>query len=187
VEPSLASPDAQAALAGRVARGEASAEEDFARLYRPRVLAMMRARLRDRETARELANDVLMAALVALRQGRLREGEKLSGFVHGIARNVANSHLRGVYARPPEAPLEESHAVVEPYEELERAQRVARVRREMEGLDPLDRLILTRTLVDGLKPGEIAPATGLSPEAVRARKSRAIKRLVEGLRERSRS
>jgi len=42
------------------------------------------------------------------------------------------------------------------------------------------------TLVDGLKPGEIAARTGLTSEVVRKRKSRASKKLQEVIRKRSR-
>ena len=122
------SPELQATLAERIGRDVPEAREEFARLFQPRVLLMLQARLRDREAARELASDVLMAALGALRKGQLREGEKLSSFVYGIARNLVNNHLRGVYARPLDVPIEETHAVVDPYAEMEHAQRVESLR-----------------------------------------------------------
>jgi RNA polymerase sigma-70 factor (ECF subfamily) len=50
--------------------------------------------------------------------------------------------------------------------------------------DRVDREILTLTLFEGLKPGEIARRVGLSPEAVRTRKSRAVQRVIEELRSR---
>jgi DNA-directed RNA polymerase specialized sigma24 family protein len=39
--------------------------------------------------------------------------------------------------------------------------------------------VLTLTLVEDLKPGEIAAQVGLSAEAVRMRKSRALRRVTE--------
>jgi DNA-directed RNA polymerase specialized sigma24 family protein len=47
--------------------------------------------------------------------------------------------------------------------------------------------VLLLTLVDGLKPREIARRLGLSDEVVRARKSRALKKIIEFVRDRSRT
>jgi RNA polymerase sigma-70 factor (ECF subfamily) len=58
------------------------------------------------------------------------------------------------------------------------------VREELKQLDPTDRRILLLTLVEGLKPAEIADRLGLSAEVVRARKSRAVKKIVESTRTR---
>jgi DNA-directed RNA polymerase specialized sigma24 family protein len=42
----------------------------------------------------------------------------------------------------------------------------------------IDRRILAFTVVDGLKPAQVAQELGVSAEVVRARKSRALKRLA---------
>jgi RNA polymerase sigma-70 factor (ECF subfamily) len=55
------------------------------------------------------------------------------------------------------------------------------------GLSAADRQVLTLTLVDGLKPGEIAVQIGATAEVVRTRKSRALKRILEILGGRSRN
>ena len=60
---------------------------------------------------------------------------------------------------------------------IEIAEREALVRRALDRLDRTDREILLRTLIEGEKPGVIAEALGLSPEMVRQRKSRAIKKV----------
>jgi DNA-directed RNA polymerase specialized sigma24 family protein len=51
--------------------------------------------------------------------------------------------------------------------------------RALSALGPADREVLLLTLVEGLKPGEIAVKTGLSPDVVRTRKSRALRRILE--------
>jgi DNA-directed RNA polymerase specialized sigma24 family protein len=53
---------------------------------------------------------------------------------------------------------------------------------ELQRLDDTDRSIVGLTLAQGLKPGEIARALRLSPQVVRTRKTRAIKRLAIQLR-----
>ncbi len=173
-------PETQALLARRICEGDARAEDELARLFHRRVLVMMLARLRQAETARDLTQDVLLAVLLALRKGQLREGEKLTAFVHGTARNVLNGFFR---ARGPEAvPLAPEHAITGADDILDQLHRRALVKRLLDSLDGDDRRILGLILVEGLKPGEAAERLGLSPEVVRARKSRALKKAVERMR-----
>ena len=183
----VSSPDAQSALAARLASGDAAAEEEFVLLYRPRVLCVLRARLRDWEMARELADEALMGALQALRAGRLNEPARLSAFVAGTARNVANNHLRAKMRQPRPEPLEEELPGADPVAAMEEAERLELVRRVIAGLDEIDRAVLDLTLGQGLKPGEIARWLGLSPDVVRARKSRAIRKVIEEVKPASRN
>lgn len=180
-------PEDQRALALRVASGDAHAAEEFARLYRPRVLCVIRARLREWEVAGELADDSLMAALAAVRGGRLAHADRLSAFVCGVARNVANSYLRTRSRRPHEVPLEPWMATRDPVNDHEEAERLACVRRAIAELEETDRRVLEMTLSDGLKPGEIASRLGLSAEVVRARKSRALRKVIDAVRPPSRT
>jgi len=50
-----------------------------------------------------------------------------------------------------------------------------------------DRQMLRLALVSGLRPREIARELGLSAEVVRARKSRAVKRVIDAVAELSRT
>src|SRR5262252_8045567 len=95
-----------ASLAERIRAGDTSAEEELAATFRRSLVAIARARTRDREAAQDLAQQVLIEALKALRAGKLREAEKLSAFIEGIAHNVINSFLR-TRMRRPECSLEE--------------------------------------------------------------------------------
>jgi RNA polymerase sigma-70 factor (ECF subfamily) len=173
------SPERQARLAAGVREGGASVEEELVTLFEPRVLRMMLARTRDREVARDLAQETLIAVVLALRNGQLREAERLAAFVHGIARNIVNNFFRT--RGPRTEPIAPEHAVADPGEALESAERIRKVRAALAGLEPIDRRILLCTLVEGMKPGEIARRLGLGSELVRSRKSRAIKRVVEHL------
>ena len=175
---------ASASLAQRIRDGDGAAEEEFARLYHTRVFLMMLARTRERESANDLTQDVLVTALEAVRNGRLRKGESLAAFVHGTGRNLANAYLRDRRRNTrPVLPYQESPAPG-PAEDLESSERRAVVRRCLEQLSSLDRRILLLTLVEGLKPGEIARRLDLTPEVVRQRKSRAVKEIhksVQGM------
>lgn len=82
------------AIAERMERGERAAESEFVELYRRRVTALVMGRLHDTVAAEDLTQEILMAVLIAVRNGRLSDPEKLPSFVRGVARNICNKHLR---------------------------------------------------------------------------------------------
>jgi RNA polymerase sigma-70 factor (ECF subfamily) len=168
-----------AALAVRIRVGDASAEEEFVRRFGSRIFVMILARIRNREDAREVAQDVMTTVLSALRGGQLREPEKLAAFVHGTGRNLANNFLRSHIRTPELVPLSPEMAFADPINERELAEQLSLVKKALEHLDALDRRILLMSLVEGSKPGEIATDLGLSSEVVRTRKSRAIRKVAE--------
>jgi RNA polymerase sigma-70 factor (ECF subfamily) len=59
--------------------------------------------------------------------------------------------------------------------------------RALATLSPADRQVLLLTLVEGLKPGQIASKIGVSADVARTRKSRAIRRILEVIDSRSRN
>jgi DNA-directed RNA polymerase specialized sigma24 family protein len=87
-------------LALRLQAGDAASEDELARFFYPHLMAMAASRSSDWETAREIVQEALLAVLSALRQGRLREPEKLPAFVVGTSRNLINSHIRSRAQRP---------------------------------------------------------------------------------------
>ena len=156
------------------------------RLFGDRVRFLVVARTRDPEVARDLAQDVMLAVVRALRGGQLRDPERLSGFVYGTARNVINNYLRTRSRSPREEPIDAALQVASAVAAADTSERVALVRRTLATLDATDRRILLLTLVEGLKPGEIGARLGLSSEVVRARKSRALKKTIERVKRLSR-
>lgn len=165
-------------LVERIRAGDSDAERElFARYSRP-VYSIALARTRDREAARDLTQDVFLAALPQVRDGRLREAARLGAFLYGIMRNLVQNRAR-VHARtPPQVELTPEIAAIDGRLEFEASDRRRRVAAAMEELSADDRQILTMSLVDGLKPGEIAKALSLGDEVVRTRKSRALKRMM---------
>jgi len=179
------SADSGAALFERIRLGDAAAEGELVESFGGKVYAMAVVRTRDREASRDLVQDVLWAVIQALRGGHLRAPDKLAAFVSGTARNLINNYCRtrGRAARdtaPPSQPLTTNveHA-------FDDQQRAVVVRAAVRGLEGIDRRILTLTLVDGLTAVEIATRLSLNPDAVRQRKSRAIKKVMALLADRS--
>ena len=169
-------------LVERIRQGDASAETELVREFSQRIFVMSVVRTRDRELARELVQDTLMALIGALRKGQLQEPDKLAAFVHGTARNLINNYLRSEDQKPPLEPLSEDLARSGMVEHLEAAERVRLVHRALDRLAEEDRTILWMTLAEGHKPAEIAAALGLTPEVVRTRKLRAARKVSDLIR-----
>ena len=181
-------PDAQetAALVLRIREGDASAEDEFVRVFSSRVFLMTLARTRDPEAGRELTQDILFAVLKALRNGRMREAERLPAFVYGTARNLVNNYFRARSQQLRTESLSPDLALAQTANDLEHSERMNLVHRALERLDSTDRKILLMTLVQGLKPSEIANQMNLTPEVVRQRKSRAVRKVIERIKKMSR-
>ena len=180
-------PVLEMSLADRVRAGDRSAEDELVVRFHRRVYVMALARTRNPETAEDLAQEVMLGVLQGLRDGRLIVGQNLSAYVHGTARNLINNHFRVCARTKAEGViLEREVGQDDPEESAAERERLEMVERALAELKPDDREILRMTLVDGLKPGEIAAQIGLTSEVVRKRKSRACKRLQQVIRKRSR-
>lgn len=187
VSSALSPSDDLARVADRIRDGDPSAEDELFRQFSERVRVFLVMRTRDREAAQDLGQEVMIHVLTALRRGQLRESASLAAFVYGVARNVVNNFLRtGRRERTEPLGPDMPAATPDPVDEFETGERRALVRRSLARLNRADRGILTMTLVDGLKPGEIAYRLGLTSEVVRARKSRALKKVVDRVGELSR-
>src|SRR5690349_13824654 len=94
-----------APLVRRIREGDPLAEDELVRLFERRVFWVVRRRIQEHETSRELADDVMMAVVCALRDGRLQDAGKLRAFIYGTARNLANNYVRSRASRPIFEPL----------------------------------------------------------------------------------
>jgi RNA polymerase sigma factor (sigma-70 family) len=181
---------ALAAMVAAIAAGDREAESRFVARFMPKVRTLLMIRSRNPELARDLQQDVMIEALVALRKGQLREADRLPAFVAGIARNLLNNHFRNQTRTPVHEELPPE--LVDPWEENPLDSQAATERRQLAdkaiaSLEPVDRSILQMTMVDDLKPGVIAERLGLSSDVVRQRKLRATRRVMEFVRQLSQS
>jgi len=180
-EVARASEDPSAELARRVMAGDPHAETELVNRYRRGLLVIATVRTHDREAAQDLAQDILMAVLKALRSERLQDPQKLTAFVYGTARNLINNYLKS-RTRHPESDLESvDEPSTDPVEEIESADRQRVVRRELARFSPIDQQILLLSLVDGHSLLEVAERLRMSHEAVRARRSRMVRKIAKRL------
>ena len=165
-------------LVERVRAGDSSAEAELYNAYHRGVFLIATVRTRDREAARDLAQEVFIAVLKAVREGQLRESDKLPAFIQGTARNIINNFLRA-RARRAECDIEDVEVQGgDLVEELELAERQRLMQREIESFSGADQQILVWSLVDGVSLVDIAARLNMSHEAVRARKSRMVKKIT---------
>ena len=110
-------------LAERIRQGDASAETELVHEFTRRIFVMGIVRTHDREAARDLVQDVLIAVIGSLRKGQLLDPDKLAAFVHGTARNLINNRLRTERQQPQLESLSEDLAQAYLSEQLEDAER----------------------------------------------------------------
>jgi RNA polymerase sigma factor (sigma-70 family) len=147
-----------------------------------RIFAFTCAKTNDRETAKDLTQDVLWAAIIAFRKGQLRQADKVPNFMLGIARNVVNSHFRSERARlEEELPDDERLSALADVRAAEQTERSMIVRDVIGQLALEEQRVLMLTLVEGMKPGDIAAHLGTTSEVIRTRKSRALKKIAKSL------
>lgn len=166
-------------LVMRIQAGDQTAEEALAALYFRRIYAIAVCRTRDREAAKDLTQEILVAVLCTIRAGRIRAGEKLAAFIQGTARNITSNYIRS-RARHPECSLSDLELYARDLaRELESADRQRLIERELATCSLMDRKILYRSLVNGHSMAQIAQTLHLSHDAVRARRSRLIRKLAK--------
>ena len=166
-------------LASRIQRGDPAAEEELITTYRRPVLLIAMARTHDRDAANDLSQEVFIAVLKALRAGQLRDGDKLSAFIQGTARNIINNYLR-TRARHTLVDIDDTDVQgPDPVEEMESSERQRLMRQELAKYSITDQKILLLSLVDGHSLLVVADRLHLSHEAVRARKSRLIRKITK--------
>lgn len=165
-------------LAIRVQAGDVAAEDELFREFEGRVRAYGIVNSGDSYLAEELVQEVLWAVIRALRKGQLRQTDQLSSFVFGTARNLLNDRAR-LRAREKLDQLSLHSEIAQPASEQEVFERKLAAEQAIRTLEPHERAVLLLGTVDGLGPEEIASRLGISPESVRQRKSRAIRKLTE--------
>jgi RNA polymerase sigma-70 factor (ECF subfamily) len=176
-------------LLQRAAAGDASSERVLVEHFAPRVRAMALARTRDPDLSRDLTQETLVALLQAFRKGQVRDHDKVAGFVAGVARNVINNHRRRRHRHPESQIDEHTPDIPAPSaaDDVDAAERRRLMAAALAELGQADREVLILTLVEGLKPSQIASRIGVTADVARTRKSRALKRIMGVLASRSRN
>lgn len=156
-----------AELVRRIEHRDSGAEADFIQRYRRGVAVIVARNCRDQTPVEDLCQDVLTTALEKIREGAVREPERLSGFVAGLARTIVLEHYRkestrsAIEARMP-APLQAAPPVA--LEQLLRQEKAFIARRVLNELESdRDREILFRFYIAEDDKDRICRELGLTP------------------------
>jgi RNA polymerase sigma-70 factor (ECF subfamily) len=144
----------------------------------PRIRLYGLRHLRNAHAAEDLAQQVVLTTLEALRAGRLRDPEKLTSFVLGMCRMTVLDLRRG--ARRREQLMERFGADL-PMSDLSSPPRLdhERLTRCVQGLRERERTIVVMTFYDERTGADVAGFLGISEANVRVVRHRAIHQLRE--------
>ena len=177
-------------LVQRCQAGDDLAWEALVRSQESRVLGLCCHYVRDREDARDLAQEVFVR--IYHRIGGLEQPERFVSWMLKIARNAAIDHTRRRKARPPaqDIPADEMYSLAadgpDPSEMAASASAKRLVHRALDGVGELHREILLLKDIQGLSVEEIASMLSLPTGTVKSRSSRArleLARVVAELEE----
>ncbi len=175
----------ETSLLTRLRAGDDYAYEELVRSYSPRLLAVARRIVGNDDEARDVIQDVFLAAFRSL--DRFQGDAKLSTWLHRIVVNMALMKLRRRRRKPEESiePLlpaflgdghhaEKFAAWTESADEtLSRAETRALVRRRIDELPESFRTVLMLRDIEGLDTEETARSLETTPNAVKIRLHRA--------------
>jgi len=167
-------------LVERILAGARDAENELVARFQPRVRAFVGSRTSDPDFVEDVTQSTLFEVIRALRDGRLRQADALASFVFGIARNQLADAIRKK-AREKTTQMPEDVDFPAPQPEAS-PELMEYARREIRSLDSVDRKILWMILIEGHNPGEVGDLLGMKADAIRQRKSRALKKMTERLR-----
>jgi RNA polymerase sigma-70 factor (ECF subfamily) len=146
--------------------------------FAPRLLVWGRRRLGDSDAAADLAQEVLVAVVQALREGRVRDRERMGAYVFAVARTMA-AHDREVQRRH-RGILEKFVAdLVGEAEAKESGVDLARLGDCLTKLPPRERHVVHASFFEGREADDIASAIETTAGNVRVIRHRALDRLRE--------
>lgn len=157
-------------------RGAAAAESELYRRLAPRVRLYGRKHLRDEQAAADLVQQVLLMTLERLREGKLREPDRLASFVFGMCRMVVLD-LRRTQARRER--LITTYREDVPAADPSTAPRLDhdRLLHCLEQLAERERSVLVMTFYEEAPAQTVASTLGLSEGNVRVIRHRGLQRL----------
>jgi RNA polymerase sigma-70 factor (ECF subfamily) len=163
-------------ISGRAPDRDAAAEAAICRRFGPRIRLYGLKHLRSEAAAADLMQDVLVMVLTKLRDGAVREPERLASFVLGMARQTFIDQQRGGRrrARILEAfPVDLTPAAEEPAEPVDSE----RLRLCLGALPERERAVLLMTFYDDRPADAVAAELKLTAGNVRVIRHRGLDRL----------
>jgi len=164
----------------RIIDGDPSAEEELVDRYKTGIAIIIRRIVTNDSVTEDLSQDTFLIALEKIRSGGVRQPERLSGFVCGVARNLAREHMRGMTNAKGQTEILHAADVRDPqpdqFERLLREEKARIVRQTIGELKPRDRDVITRFFLDEQDKSVICAELELTSQQFNSIISRALKR-----------
>jgi RNA polymerase sigma-70 factor (ECF subfamily) len=177
--PPAEGPEALAArrIVGAAPGQAGAAEAELYRLLAPRIRRYGLRHLRDAHAAADLAQQVMVLTIERLREGALREPERVLSFVLGACRLTVMDQRRGERRR--EDLLQRHGEMLLPVAEAPPALRLdhRRVADCLDGLPERERAVLVMSFYDDQPSDAVGQQLGLTPGNVRVIRHRGIDKL----------
>jgi RNA polymerase sigma-70 factor, ECF subfamily len=81
-------------IVSRIIRGDTGAEEELINRYAEVIFIIISRKIQRRDVTEDISQDVFKIAIEKIRRGDVRDPERLSGFICGIARTRAMEYFR---------------------------------------------------------------------------------------------
>jgi RNA polymerase sigma-70 factor (ECF subfamily) len=168
----------------RIISGDANAEEELVRRYKDGIAIIIQRIVPDRSVAEDLSQETFRIALEKIRHGDVREPERLSGFICGVARNLAIDSIRKMRRSTNQEEIcnaEHIHdSQPDQFERLWRKERAELVRQTIGELKAeRDRVVLFRYYIAEEDKDRICIDLGLTSQQFNSVVFRALKRYKE--------
>ena len=175
----LRSADEDAELVRRIRESSpdeaTDAEGELCRRLGPRIRLYGLRHLRDEQAAADLVQQVLLIMIEGLREGKLRQADKLASFVLGTCRMVVLEIRRGGTRRA--ELLKQFRRETQPIAIFQPSLDLDHLTACLNRLSTRERSVIVMTFYDEQRGDEVARALDLSSENVRVIRHRALGRL----------
>lgn len=173
-----------AELVSRIIKGDGHAEVELVHRYAGVVSMIIGRKVQRRDVTEDISQDTFRIAIEKIRRGDLRDPERLSGFICGIARTRALEHFRKPNRWANQEEIEEAKSVVDvapnPLDRLCQEERDGIVREVIDDLKiPRDREIIYRYYIAEEDKDQICADMGMTRNQFNSVISRALQRYKE--------
>ncbi len=176
-----ASANSDAEIVARVLAGERDLFHALVRRHEGPVWAVLRARVADRDEARELFQETWVRAFERL--GALREPDRTRSWLLSIALNLCRERGRRPAARELADAADEPSGAAPVGAELERAELEGRLADAVARLPPRQREVVALRLSGELSHAAIAELLAITPESARANLYQGLRRVRSELKD----
>jgi RNA polymerase sigma-70 factor, ECF subfamily len=101
-------------MVSRIIAGDPRAEEVMVHRYKDGISIIIGQIVRNQDATEDLYQETFRIALGKIRRGDVREPERLSGFICGIARNLAIEHVRKLGKLKKQEEIEKAELISDP-------------------------------------------------------------------------